>query len=1140
MSDNSIQKIQDTLRKYRSYLAAEHLRNALLFALILGIVMLGLAITAESLWYLSGGTRRALLWIIGGVVAFIVFSAGLWVGLVGAGALPAYSDFSLAKRLGKVFPKIGDSVSNVLSLVRQSKSYGYSEDLTQAHIKSVARDIDGLELKPAVSDSTRKMLGKSFLGIVAFWILIWLPFHGSVLDGTARLFHPGTDYPVPKPFTFQITPGNQQILYTDPVTITVNVQGEQPDQVLLTSMQPREDETYVLTADSLGQYSHTFENVRQSFAYQVHAKSPHWWDRWGEIKSDKFNIQVLSRPQIQSLAIKLTPPKYSGLPQRQQEVTSTEIVALKGTEVALTAQTNKPVKSAALKFSSDDNPDSMSVEQTVIQSNFTMMKPDEFVIQLKDFQGITNSNPVTYRITPLPDEYPSVEIVQPAGEVDLGDNLVIPMLARLQDDYGFSKLAVEYQIIKPAAMNRDSTWKSMNLSLDDNSQTSVEYQHLWDLNSLNLSPRDQIKYRLALWDNDAISGPKVARSQTRMARFPSLADMFARNQQQQSEAIEQTEDIQNEIKQIKEQVDQLTTELRRKEEVTWQQQQQAESLVKSHDEVKKKLQEISKKLDEMIQQGQKHKLFSDEVMQKYQELQQLFQDLVTPELEQALKKLQEAMDKADPEEVRKAMENLQSREKDFSESIDRALELFKRVKIEQQMDEIVKRIDNLVKQQEDIAKKADSTSTDNQLLGQQQQKTADEFDITEKKMGEVADLMEDFPIMPSQEMRQAMEQAKSDSIGQQMRQAQQNFQQSNMQAGKQMAQQSKSNLEQLSKQLRNTQKQLQQQTMNEVMSEFRGVLRKVLALSQQQEQLQKKTRPLRGKSPVLGDLADEQQNLQMGLQHVVSDLVELSQKTFGVSRDIGKPIGQTASSMQKALQQLSDRRAPQAANSQADAMAALNETAQKILGSMNDLQSQGSSTGFQNYLQQMQQMSQQQQGINNQSQQLGMQGQPTLAQQAAMQRLAAQQMAVRKGLQQLLQEMKQGGGSQPMGDLGNVAKDMEDVAKDLKQSKFDRETMERQRKILSRMLDAQKSMRTRDYTKKRESESGEEVARSGPAGLPANFGERRNLLQEDLDQALQEGYSRNYEQVIRQYFEALSKAQETESVQKNETASEKE
>ena len=36
----------------------------------------------------------------------------------------------------------------------------------------------------------------------------------------------------------------------------------------------------------------------------------------------------------------------------------------------------------------------------------------------------------------------------------------------------------------------------------------------WDLGSLGLAPGDRVVYRIEIWDNDSISGPKKGTSQT--------------------------------------------------------------------------------------------------------------------------------------------------------------------------------------------------------------------------------------------------------------------------------------------------------------------------------------------------------------------------------------------------------------------------------------------------------------------------------------------------------------------------------------------------------------------------------------------------------------------------------------------------
>ncbi|MCK9484963.1 MAG: hypothetical protein M0R34_11440, partial [Candidatus Marinimicrobia bacterium] len=208
-----------------------------------------------------------------------------------------------------------------------------------------------------------------------------------------------------------------------------------------------------------------------------------------------------------------------------------------------------------------------------------------------------------------------------------------------------------------------------------------------------------------------------------------------------------------------------------------------------------------------------------------------------------------------------------------------------------------------------------------------------------------------------------------------------------------------------------------------------------------------------------------------------------------------------------------------AARSANQATTALNMTALDLMMSMEELQQSGSASGFESYLEQLQKMAGMQQGLNEETQMLGL-GSP--GDQGTLQQLAARQQRIRQSLEKLREEMQQGSSTKQSGDLGGVAKDMEEVIKDLQNNQVLRRTLERQQKILSRLLDAQKSLRTQDFKEERQSKTGEQIVRISPDGLPADLGERHTLLRENLEKALRDGYSKEYESLIRRYFEELS------------------
>jgi len=188
------------------------------------------------------------------------------------------------------------------------------------------------------------------------------------------------------------------------------------------------------------------------------------------------------------------------------------------------------------------------------------------------------------------------------------------------------------------------------------------------------------------------------------------------------------------------------------------------------------------------------------------------------------------------------------------------------------------------------------------------------------------------------------------------------------------------------------------------------------------------------------------------------------------------------------------------------------------------MQGGGQGMGMAGLMQRLQQMTGKQQGINQGTQQMG----GMSPQQAAeMARLAGEQGMVRKSLEQLAKEAANSGQlSKLLGDLNKIAQDMREVQTDLAQGNVNPETLRKQERILSRMLDSQRSARERDFEKRRKAESGTNVARRSPGAIDLTTQEGRAKLRLDLLRAMEEGYAKDYEELIKKYFEALEQVEQ--------------
>ncbi|MGH7680540.1 MAG: hypothetical protein ACRENN_00970, partial [Candidatus Eiseniibacteriota bacterium] len=137
----------------------------------------------------------------------------------------------------------------------------------------------------------------------------------------------------------------------------------------------------------------------------------------------------------------------------------------------------------------------------------------------------------------------------------------------------------------------------------------------------------------------------------------------------------------------------------------------------------------------------------------------------------------------------------------------------------------------------------------------------------------------------------------------------------------------------------------------------------------------------------------------------------------------------------------------------------------------------------------------------------------------AMNRMAAEQEAIRRGLEEAQQQLGQGGGT--LGKLGDVGEDMKKVEQDLRGGRLNQETVERQQRILSRLLDAPRSVEKRDYSRRRISKPGVDVVRSSPGALSGDLLESKPSLPALLSRGAHDPVSPQYRATVDEYFQSI-------------------
>ena len=133
-----------------------------------------------------------------------------------------------------------------------------------------------------------------------------------------------------------------------------------------------------------------------------------------------------------------------------------------------------------------------------------------------------------------------------------------------------------------------------------------------------------------------------------------------------------------------------------------------------------------------------------------------------------------------------------------------------------------------------------------------------------------------------------------------------------------------------------------------------------------------------------------------------------------------------------------------------------------------------------------------------------------------------EQEAIRRGLEGAMEKMGQGSGK-PLGNMGDLAEEMKGVEQDLRAGRLDQNTVNKQQRILSRLLDAPRSVEKRDYSRKRMSRPGVDVVRSSPGALSPELLKTRPSLASLLAKGSRDPVTAKYRALVDEYLESLMK-----------------
>lgn len=973
----------------------------------------------------------------------------------------AIADEDAANQIGRYFPNIGDKLLNYIQL----SDRGFSNNsLANASLLQRANVLDNYSFADAVTYKTEKRnLLRYVIPLIFIVILLISIFPSGFIGSTERIINFNKAYVPQAPFKFVVA--DKIIAFrNEDYTLKISLSGETlPQEAYFVS----NGKKIKMTMAGMGSYELLFPNISTSKSFNIEAAM---------FNSKEYLIEVVDHPSLSKISVSLDYPDYLRVPNETfQNIGSFEVP--EGTDVTWNIS-SKYTENIKVHFDEDSVSASPQDENTFYFSR-RILENQPYRLELLNRFGQQQGS-IEYEVNVIKDQRPKIEVNV------LADTLLftyVVFAGNLSDDHGLRGLSLHYK--------KNNTNKGIiNLPLDyGSSSQSLFYQ--WVLDSMQLSPGDALEYYLQVVDNDAINNYKSSRTKLYYLNIPDVDEALEKLDESRNNTKDQITDAADEAKELKDNIDKLVEQLKGKKELSWQEEQMLENLVEQKEKLAEQIEKLQEENKMLTEQQKQIETPSDDIMEKQEQLQELLDELMddeTRELYEELQKLLESYE--DTESVQDLLNKIQNKELNLEQELERALDFFKQMQFEQKLDEATKNLDELTQEQDELSKKTGDKSESLDSLAKDQGKLNEKFDDFKEKLRDAKELNQDLKRPNSMEDTSGEEKETSE----QQKQSKENLEKNNRNKSKQSQDKASDQMKQLSKKLETMQSSMQMEQMQEDLGNLQAILNNLIELSFDQEKVMKDFKQVKQSDPAFITLSQEQLTLKEDSKIINDSLLALSSRVMAISSFVTRELNELNQNMDASIEGIRERKKSDASVSQQLTMTSVNNLAlmlDNVMRQMQENMANAMGKGQESEGdQQMPGLSEMQKQLNEQIRELSQSGKSGRQLSEELAKLAAEQERIRKALEEA--EKKYGG---DQGEMDRMKKQMENTELDLVNKNINRQTLQRQQQILTRMLEAEKSMRERELDSKREAKSATQYEKVLPKAFKEYVKQREKEIE---------------------------------------------
>ena len=1098
-SSTSYTTLLQRIDEYKKrYFQNQLVKGSLFYVALLGSGYLFIN-TAEFIGRFNSAGRGAL---------FFGFVLTMLIGLYLLVLRPLFSLYGLnkplsndeaAQQIGTFFPEVGDKLLNTLQLQRISSD---QSDLLQASLNQRSQQLLINRFANAIQISRNRQFLKYAIPPLALILLILVINPAFFTKSSTRLVNYNKEFVEEAPFQFVVQNKSLKAFRNEDFPLSVKLTGNTlPRTIYVVANGTR----FKLDESDDG-FTYNFDNLQRDLNFHLEAAG---------FNSPTYKVSLIDRPAVLSFNVKLNYPAYLNKPNEQLSNVGNLLVP-QGTVVNWEFAADH-TDSLLFRFNTDLRlTPARLIDDNTFVLNRRLMQNSVYTVSLKNGQ-INSPSTIQYNVQVIPDRFPQISVDRIQDTVTYN---YIALSGLVSDDYGFSKLRLNYKITRSG---KASPQHIQDIPVN-RSTTSQNFVYNWSLDSLKLGQEDKLEYFVEVWDNDGVNGPKSSRSNQLNFVVPTNAEIQKQVDKSSEKTEQQIDNALSKTQAIKKELAQMEDRMRTKKSSDFQDKKQLQDVLQKREELLKEIQKLQEQFQKTNDTQQRFAEKNQAMQDKMEQLKKLFNELLDPESKQLYEQLKQLLERKQDEKASDMLDKLNKKERNMERDLDRALKLFKQMQLEQKVNNIAenleKQADNLDKQAEENAKKNETT----QEQQKQQEKSQEDFKNTKEQLKEIEKQAEKDELDKPESSENEQQEIEKD-----MEEAAKNMKSDQGKQASSKQKKSAKSMRAMSKAMKESMQSSEMEEMQENIDDLRNILDNLITLSFGQERVMKDFRGMSLQDPRVTKLSQEQLKLQDDAKIIEDSLNALASRVVQIQSFVTRELTNMKSYMDESVQQLRDRRLSMASSKQQFAMTSINNLALMLSDVLKNMQQQmnamampGKGKGGKKG-QNPSGMGEMQKQLNAKMQQLQKGGKTGRGLSEELSQMAAEQAMIRQMLKKMEENAKgTEAGKQQEKQIKDLMEKMDETETDLVNKRVNPNVLNRQNEILTRLLESEKALKQQEEDPKRQAEAAKSTKHSTPSFFDStNF--QNKTKQVEVLRSVTPNYNLFYKKEANQYLQKVSK-----------------